>query len=235
MALNDTRLRPWINVDTRFANIPIVPPRRATSNLFNDLLARSNPETTTTTATESEPINDTNSMWDAALSARTEFLRTPPPLRNPFVTARVFPPPSPEANEHFRGFARGNISTEVFPPFNSFVNIPPLETIGTTRRGATLADQLTTAADDATWYSTPPNTLGNSSVGSFHITSGSINIPEPQLVMTDKTIVKFLKEKLNLKVSLLQAGKGFEIKVSLNLIDTDEEILSDSDYVETEY
>lgn len=67
---------------------------------------------------------------------------------------------------------------------------------------------------------------GNGSVYESKIHHSHFETP-----ITKTELIEFIKEKLCLKVALSQYGVGLEIKVSLNLMDTDEELISDTDLI----
>lgn len=66
------------------------------------------------------------------------------------------------------------------------------------------------------------------------VTSGSLNVGSLTTgsnTMVEQQVIKFLKEKVTLNVSLAQLSAGLELKVSLNLTDTNEQLLSAEDFV----
>jgi hypothetical protein len=74
------------------------------------------------------------------------------------------------------------------------------------------------------------NADGGAILGSWGVIQTSPGALAPHEEAMEKAIYKFLKEKVTLNVSLSQLSAGLELKVSLNLTDTNEEILSGEDF-----
>lgn len=165
-------------------------------------------------------------------------------VRNPAaeVTLPIMNPPPLESirtgyvrTESTAETIRNRINNTILdtPRVGSLASLGSTGNLTTSGTLNTSGSRFSVNADGDVRYDPAENTSAawGTVTGSTTVGAGKTN---PYLNMSEQSFVEFIKNKLNLSVALTQAGKGFEIKVSLSMAESGEELISDSDYVEIE-